>query len=360
MPALPPNTPAKVLVTGATGYVGQWVLRTLLDRGYTARVAVRSEGKAKGVKDIFAEDAGKLEFAVIEDMTKEGAFDEAVAGVDGIVHVATPLPSAGDAPEDTVRIAQEAAVGILKSALRKGNQVKRVVITSTFATIWTPTDQDKPRTFTEKDHNEATMPKWEAGERDHLTVYFASKILEERAIHEFLEAHKQEVKYDVTLINPPFVYGPTLQRISSPKEMLSTSNFWLQSILEKAAGPSMPGAHENSWVDVRDLGEAHVRALEKPEAGGERIGVAAGQSQVEYYEARQNLRDKLLKQLKDGTKEPPTGDDILQAYRNGEELIPIARLKCNGTTVPSSTPSRKPKWTSWRGSKMKRKHTTSG
>ncbi|KAJ3538198.1 hypothetical protein NMY22_g5266 [Coprinellus aureogranulatus] len=53
-----------------------------------------------------------------------------------------------------------------------------------------------------------------------------------------------------------------------------------------------------------------------------------GQSQVEYYEARQNLRDKLLKQLKDGTKEPPTGDDILQAYRNGEELIPIARLKC--------------------------------
>lgn len=70
MPALPPNTSAKVLITGATGYVGQWVLRVLLDRGHTARVVVRSEEKANDVKGVFPEDPSKLEYVVVEDMTK--------------------------------------------------------------------------------------------------------------------------------------------------------------------------------------------------------------------------------------------------------------------------------------------------
>lgn len=70
MPALPPNTSAKVLVTGATGYVGQWVLRVLLDRGHTARVVVRSDSKAQEVKDGFLNDASKLEYVVVEDMSK--------------------------------------------------------------------------------------------------------------------------------------------------------------------------------------------------------------------------------------------------------------------------------------------------
>lgn len=70
MPALATNTKAKILITGATGYVGQWVLRVLLDRGHTARVVVRSEGKAKEVRDAFVGDEAKLEFVVVEDLTK--------------------------------------------------------------------------------------------------------------------------------------------------------------------------------------------------------------------------------------------------------------------------------------------------
>jgi len=35
-------------------------------------------------------------------------------------------------------------------------------------------------------------------------------------------------------------------------------------------------ASNRSWVDVRDIAEAHVVALEKPEAGGERILFSAG------------------------------------------------------------------------------------
>ncbi|KAJ3493086.1 hypothetical protein NMY22_g20255 [Coprinellus aureogranulatus] len=101
MPVVPANSNAKILITGASGFVGQWVLRKLLDRGHTARVVVRSESKANGVKKVFADDVSKLEFVVIEDMSKEGAFDEGVVGVDGVVHVATPLPGEHEAPEGT-------------------------------------------------------------------------------------------------------------------------------------------------------------------------------------------------------------------------------------------------------------------
>ncbi|KAJ3540763.1 hypothetical protein NMY22_g4161 [Coprinellus aureogranulatus] len=275
MPVVPPNSNAKILITGASGFVGQWVLRTLLDRGHTARVAVRSDAKAKKVKEVFSEDVSKLEFVVIEDMSKEGAFDEGVVGVDAVVHVATPFPREGESPEETLRIAQDASVGVFKSALKKGDTIKKIVVTSTIATVWTR--DDKARTFTEKDDNQISPAAWDAGERDWSTVYENSKILSEKAIWDFLAKHKSDVKFDVSLINPPFVFGPNVQRVSSPSELQSSSQFWFKGILEGVTEPLWVGSDNSAWVDVRDLGEAHARALEKSEAtGAERIIVSAG------------------------------------------------------------------------------------
>ena len=74
MPALPPiagSSRPKVLVTGANGFIGQWVLKTVLDRGYDALVVVRSEAKARGLKDFLLHDyQGQLDFAYIPDFTK--------------------------------------------------------------------------------------------------------------------------------------------------------------------------------------------------------------------------------------------------------------------------------------------------
>ncbi|KAJ3500021.1 hypothetical protein NMY22_g19401 [Coprinellus aureogranulatus] len=293
MPAIHPNSNAKILLTGATGFVGQWVLRLLLDRGHTARVVVRSEAKAERVKKLFAEDVGKLEFVVIEDMSKEGAFDEGVVGVDAVVHVATPLPGEHEAPEGAclcypkfqldelaapsrnLRVAQDSTVGVFKSALKKGDQVKRIIVTSSMVTIWS--EVDSPRTFTEKDHNETAPRNWNEGKRDWGTVYENSKILAEKALAKWFEEHKNEVKFDYTLINPPMVFGPPVKPVASPSEIQSTTQFWFKGILEHATVPAYKDAVNGAWVDVRDLAEAHLVALEKPkELKGERIIVAAG------------------------------------------------------------------------------------
>ena len=127
MPALAQTTPpssTKVLLTGGSGFIGQWILRTLLDHGYTVRAVVRSAENEKGIKAALTKegDHEKLEFVVVKDLANEGAFDEAVKGVDAIIHLASPLPSqlADDDPENSLRPAIQGSLGLLNSALKYG------------------------------------------------------------------------------------------------------------------------------------------------------------------------------------------------------------------------------------------------
>ena len=65
---MPTISTGKVLVTGATGFLAGWVIKTLLDHGYTVRGTVRSVDKGASVKRDFAEYGDKLEIVVVEDM----------------------------------------------------------------------------------------------------------------------------------------------------------------------------------------------------------------------------------------------------------------------------------------------------
>ena len=60
----------KVLVTGANGFVAMWVVKRLLEEGYSVRGTVRSESKAKHVREFFAKYGDKLEVVIVEDITK--------------------------------------------------------------------------------------------------------------------------------------------------------------------------------------------------------------------------------------------------------------------------------------------------
>jgi len=65
MPVVPP--PAKVLVTGANGYIAMWLVRILLEQGYTVRGTVRSADKGKHLTGHFGKRGfgpDKLEMVV--------------------------------------------------------------------------------------------------------------------------------------------------------------------------------------------------------------------------------------------------------------------------------------------------------
>ena len=67
---MPSVTSGKVLVTGANGYVAFWVVKDLLEAGYSVRGTVRSASKAKYIQDYFKFYGDKLEIVVVEDITK--------------------------------------------------------------------------------------------------------------------------------------------------------------------------------------------------------------------------------------------------------------------------------------------------
>lgn len=103
MPTISP--PAKVLVTGASGFVASWVIKELLDEGYTVRGTLRSIDKSEQYPPSIKKEAesGRLEFVEVPDMAVEGAFDDAVRDVDAILHVASPVTISVDDPDGNIQ-----------------------------------------------------------------------------------------------------------------------------------------------------------------------------------------------------------------------------------------------------------------
>ncbi|KAH6904343.1 D-lactaldehyde dehydrogenase [Coprinopsis sp. MPI-PUGE-AT-0042] len=267
----------KVLVTGANGYIAIWIVQKLLEKGYYVRAAVRAPGKAKHLQDLFKSYSDKLEFAYVPDIGKEGAFDEAAKGVDAILHTASPATLATKNPRDVIEPAVNGTVNVLKSALNAGSGLKRVVITSSIAAMASLPPPEG--TFSEMDWNDAAIKHVEEkGESaDPNIVYCASKTLAEKAAWDFVKKNKEKISWDLVAIHPPLVFGPSSQELSSKEGLNASMQIYWRHVLSEGQKPREELATGLSWVDVRDLAEGHIVALEKEEAQGQRIVVSAGE-----------------------------------------------------------------------------------
>ncbi|CAA7267197.1 unnamed protein product [Cyclocybe aegerita] len=278
MPIVPQG--GKVLVSGANGYIAMWTVKMLLERGYRVRGTVRSENKGRFLNDYFAKlgHGDAFEFAIVEDFLEDDAFDEVIKDVDAIAHMASPVHSKPSDPDEILKPAVRGTIGILKSALKNASRVRRIVVTSSTATIITP-DLTAARVFSEEDWNEA-CPKEvkELGAKARgVSIYRASKVLAERAAWDFYKQHKSQIQWDLTVINPPFVFGPPIHDVRSPKSLNLSLLAWYQRLVSESPEEKDELSHWScGWVDVRDTALAHVMALEKEAAGGERIMTPSG------------------------------------------------------------------------------------
>ncbi|CUA68990.1 hypothetical protein RSOLAG22IIIB_13896 [Rhizoctonia solani] len=80
-----------VLVTGASGFIAVWLCQHLLEAGYKVKGTVRSAAKGDYLVNLFKSYGDKFKYVVVEDIGKDGAFDEAVNGVGAIAHTASPF-----------------------------------------------------------------------------------------------------------------------------------------------------------------------------------------------------------------------------------------------------------------------------
>lgn len=262
--------PQTVLVTGGTGFVGGWTIIELLKRGYRVRTTVRDLSKEAGLRAAIGQkvDPGDRLSVMAADLTSDAGWPEAVAGCEAVLHIASPLGAAdhGDADKESALI--EAAEGgtlrVLKAAVDAG--VPRVVMTSSAAAC---TPEPLPgRPIDETDWTDPAQPD--------LSAYRKSKVLAELAAWKFMEGKATTL----TTIMPGAIFGPVLSR-----GQLGSVGI-IQRLLN-GQPPAMPRLGFNI-TDVRDLAELHIRAMETPDAAGERF-IAMGDA-LWYKDVAQALK----------------------------------------------------------------------
>ncbi|PSR87356.1 hypothetical protein PHLCEN_2v5173 [Hermanssonia centrifuga] len=273
---MPATTAGKVLVTGANGYIAVWVVKSFLDKGYSVRGTVRSESKTKHLTETFKAYGDRLEVVVVEDITKEDAFDEAVKGVDAIAHTASPFHLNADDPNELITPAVKGTLSVLQSALKYGTTVKRIVVTSSTAAVISP--DPNPRVFSEDDWNDPAIKEVEEKGRDASAAskYRASKTLAERAAWDFVQKNKSKIGWDLVVLNPPYVFGPTLHELDDPEKLNTSMLDWWSSVVKGRKDNETLASVGSEYVDVRDIALAHVLALQKEAAGGHRIIISSG------------------------------------------------------------------------------------
>ncbi|KAG9127084.1 methylglyoxal reductase (NADPH-dependent) gre2 [Ceratobasidium sp. 392] len=257
-----------VLVTGGNGFIAVHIIVLLLQNGYAVTTTVRSESKTTYLRNKFASavSEGQLRFAVVEDITVPGAFDEVIKGnkFDALYSSRKLLKSfRNDVTKDLLMPAIKGTTEILKSIKAHSPSVKRVVIASSFAAILDLDKGNRPGyVYSEKDLagvqlTQSGQMTFEEAQKDPGYGYCGSKALAEKAAWEFIETEKPG--FDLATICPPTVTGPALQEITDLNKLNTSS-----------------AISYNIWTDVRDVAIAHVAAMEKPEAGNQRFFITEG------------------------------------------------------------------------------------
>jgi nucleoside-diphosphate-sugar epimerase len=124
-----------VFITGATGFIGSHVVIQILEAGYKVRLSVRKETQIEGLKKLFSKHINKVDFVVIPDLSVSGAFDNALQGVEYVLHIASPMPGKGnDFKKEYLYPAVHGTTSVLDAA--KGfSAIKRVVIVSSLLAL---------------------------------------------------------------------------------------------------------------------------------------------------------------------------------------------------------------------------------
>ncbi|ETS61320.1 hypothetical protein PaG_04530 [Moesziomyces aphidis] len=300
-----------VLITGITGFVAVHVLDAVLasPQNYRVRGTLRSLSKSDEVLErLSPRDRARVEFVHVAD-TATSDLRLAVRGVDLVLHVASPFQVQINDPETDLLIpALEGTLNLLRFAKEEG-KIKKIVITSSFAAVSDPIAGDIKRpgyVYTDKDWNPTTYEeaKTATGPGASVLAYYASKKVAEKAAYDFVAREKPA--FEVASINPPMIYGPTLQpRVTRKSLNLSSAIMYgLISGLDEMPSDDLP-----LFCDVRDVALAHVRAVEKDGAMGERYLLCGGKfSWAQAAELLAEKRPELRALLPKGWQQAPSID----------------------------------------------------
>ena len=251
----------RILVTGATGFVGSAVARLLDSRGLAVRVLARSTSPRRNLEGLNCE-------VVLGDMTDATAMNRALNGTRFLFHVAADYRLWAPDSREIIRTNLEGTRAVMQAALDQG--AERIVYTSSVATL---------RVSNGSVSVDETAPLAEGG---GIGSYKESKILAERLVERMVANHG----LPAVIVNPSTAIGPRDVRPTPTGRIL----------IEAACGriPVFVDTGLN-LVHVDDVAAGHLMAMEKGRLG-ERY-ILGGQNA--------SLRDMLVSIARLTGRKPP-------------------------------------------------------
>ncbi|XP_059074473.1 putative anthocyanidin reductase [Cryptomeria japonica] len=256
----------KVCVTGAAGYIGSWLVKNLLERGYIVNATLRDPGDETKSGPLLklpgAEERLKLFKA---DLCLEGSFDSAVEGCHGVFHVASPMDFTKPNPDDFIVPAVNGVHNVMKACVR-AESVRRVIFTSSVSAASPMNDKGE---FTQMCLDERCWSpiNFLKSQTNKVAWYMLAKTLAEQ------EALKYGLNNNIEVVTilPSVVIGPWFT---------TTSNLSSAQIILALIGGN-DGSYEGSYevlkftefmvgsipiVHIDDTCNAHIFLMEHTEA----------------------------------------------------------------------------------------------
>lgn len=268
----PIPTGGNVAVTGAAGFIGGWVVKLLLDKGYRVRACVRDtndETKVGFLKSMGSFASGRLTLHAA-DLDNPGCFDSIFEGCHGVCHI-SHVSDYSD--QDYI----QGVCDHIIDSVNKSGSVSRVVLTSSLAAIMTEGDIQelvrRPVIYEDRepvgDHPKRTT------KRGH--GYAMGK---ELAQHVFADAAELSGRWDAITCCPSDNVGPIL----SPHQ--KESGPWQHNIEMMLTGKYYQNEAYRPWmtVDVRDTAAVHIGLLESSD-------VYNGERYLSWTTERRNVED---------------------------------------------------------------------
>jgi dihydroflavonol-4-reductase len=227
----------KVLVTGATGFIGANLVRRLVERGDEVTCLIRKPNLCLEGLDV------RLLTAPLGDRPEEiAALRLAIRGCEGLYHVAGLFDSS---PGGLARMRQVhiyGTRGLLRAAEREG--VRRAVICSSSVTVGIGT-RAAPG-----DEETLLNPDVIYGRSGALRDYYNTKIQEEELALGWSDL-------EVVVVNPDYIIGPWDVKPTSGQMILTMAKHWV---------PLYPRGGK-CFQHVRDCADGHILAMDRGTPG---------------------------------------------------------------------------------------------
>ncbi|KAI4326251.1 hypothetical protein MLD38_031582 [Melastoma candidum] len=234
-----------ICVTGAGGFIASWMVKLLLERGYSVRGTVRNPEDPKNGHLRELEGARERLSLRRADLMDYESLKEAIHGCQGVFHTASPVT---DDPEEMVEPAVNGTRNVIRAAAEAG--VRRVVFTSSIGAVTMDPNRGPEVVVDESCWSDLEFCK------NTKNWYCYGKAVAEQAAWD--EAKEKGV--DLVVINPVLVLGPLLQ---------TQVNASIIHILKYLTGSAKTYANSvQAYVHVRDVALAHILVFETPSASG--------------------------------------------------------------------------------------------